>query len=58
MEIIGLCHPEPVEGWLFSIMFRQVQHDTRCCGLIRAFADSLICSFAYAPVRLRADLTA
>src|SRR5690606_9708600 len=23
-------------------MFRQAQHDTRCCGLIRAFADSLI----------------
>src|SRR5690606_5519772 len=27
---------------IFQSMFRQAQHDTRCCGLIREFADSRI----------------
>src|SRR5690606_28250336 len=35
-------------------MFRQAQHDTRCCGLIRTFADSLIRLFAHSPMRLSA----
>src|SRR5690606_15233132 len=33
-------------------MFRQAQHDTRCCGLIREFAYLPICGFADLLIRL------